>query len=840
MNKYTLLAFLLLFQLSFGVFAQTNSNGTNQKAWNASDIKLALKKLNTVGSVLYIAAHPDDENTRLLGYLSNERCLRTAYLSINRGDGGQNLIGTEQGDLLGLIRTEELLAARRIDGAEQYFTRANDFGYSKSPDESMRIWGHDSVLQDVVWIIRQFKPDVIITRFPTTGEGGHGHHTASAILAGEAFIRAVDPFIYKNLRFVEPWQPKRLYWNTFNFGNGTNTIDSNQLKLDVGVFNPMLGKGYGEIAAESRSMHKSQGFGVPRQRGSQMEYFKYIAGDSVKTDLFEGIDMTWKRVAGSEKVAVLLEQAYREFQPENPSLSIPILVKAYDEMQLLKSSYWKTQKNKELTDVIIACSGIWAEVVANDYAVSPGNKLVITANVINRSEAPFKLEQITFNGNYSNVMAKVDSNLSRNKLMVIKDSMIIKSDETYSTPYWLRKKHRMGMYDVEDNSIAPTTNIGMPENKAAISANIRFTYGKDTFSISRPVVYKWTDPVDGEKYRPLEIGPPVTSNIEFSKYMFTSNQTKEMKVVVKSNGNDESGTIKLQLSNSDWKVEPASIPFNLKKKGDEMNAVFSITSAKTGNEAVTAKAVIDINNSSISKNVTRINYPHIPIQTLFSDAEAKLVPIEIQKKGMNIGYIIGAGDEIPQCLRQIGYNVSTLSDEMLTNQSLNSYDAIVVGIRAYNTNERMSVYYKKLMDYISNGGNLIVQYNTNNNLATMKGDIGPYPFKISRDRVTVEEAPMTFDMPAHPILNTPNKITQSDFDNWIQERGIYFATDIDAKYDTIFSCNDPGEKPLKGSTIVTKYDKGYFIYTGLAFFRQLPAGVPGAYRLFANMISIGK
>ena len=301
-----------------------------QKTWNSSDIKLALKKLNTVGSVLYIAAHPDDENTRLLAYFANEKCLRTGYLSMNRGDGGQNLIGTEQGELMGAIRTQELLAARRVDGAEQFFTRANDFGYSKNPEETMRIWGHDTVLADVVWVIRNFKPDIIITRFPTTGEGGHGHHTASAILAEEAFKAAADPTRFRDqLKYVSVWQAKSLYWNTFNFGSGANTIDSTQLKLDVGVYNPLLGKGYGEIAAESRSMHKSQGFGVPKQRGKQVEYFKHIAGDSSSTDLFAGINLTWKRVKGSEKIQKDIDAANDDYQVDKPEKAINDLLDAY-------------------------------------------------------------------------------------------------------------------------------------------------------------------------------------------------------------------------------------------------------------------------------------------------------------------------------------------------------------------------------------------------------------------------------------------------------------------------------------------------------------------------------
>ena len=822
---------LLLLFLSGSVFGQA------QKVWNSSEIKLALKKVNVVGSVLYIAAHPDDENTRLLAYFANEKCLRTAYLSMNRGDGGQNLIGTEKGELMGLIRTQELLAARRIDGAEQFFTRANDFGYSKGPEESLRIWGHDSVLADVVWIIRLFKPDVIITRFPTTGEGGHGHHTASAILAGEAFKAAADPAKFpEQLKYVSVWQAKSLWWNTFNFGSGLNMTDSSQLKIDVGVFNPLLGKGYGEIAAESRSMHKSQGFGVPKQRGTIYEYFKHIAGDSSSTDLFAGINQTWKRIKGSDKIAAYLKQAYDEFQPEKPEKIVPYLVNAYEELKDLKDDYWKPVKMKEVENLIVACSGMYMEANADEYSVSPGKQLKITANVIQRNNVSAKLVNVIFDGDKKR---KCDSVMVNNKMYSVIDSIIIPGDTKYSTPYWLVKKHGIGLYIVDDQQMR-----GKPENPPAETVTFNISFGKQEISFNRPVQYKWVDPVDGEKYRPLEITPEVTANIEAPVIMFMNNQSKEIKVVLKTVINNAEGTVKLDLGKGDWKVEPASVPFTLKKKGDEITVTFKVTApvffSTNINDAVTARAVVDINKMTISKSVIHINYPHIPIQTLFPDADSKFVPIYVNKKGNNIGYIPGAGDEIPQCLRQIGYEVTTLTDDLLSNKSLSEYDAIIIGIRAYNTNDRMPYYYDKLMDYIKNGGNLIVQYNTNNFLAAMKTEIGPYPFKISHDRVTVEEAPMIFDNPNNPILNTPNKITEKDFDGWIQERGLYFANSWDPHYETVFSCNDPGEKPSKGSVLETKFGKGYFIYTGLSFFRELPAGVTGAYRLLVNMLSIGR
>jgi LmbE family N-acetylglucosaminyl deacetylase len=349
--------------LYFSSFAQTYST--------SADIYLGLKKLNVLGSVLYIAAHPDDENTRLLTYFSKDRLYRTGYLSLTRGDGGQNLIGDEQGIELGLIRTQELLSARRIDGAEQFFSRAFDFGFSKTPQETFTKWDKEKILSDVVWVIRQFQPDVILTRFPTTGEGGHGHHTASAILANEAFNAAADPSRFpEQLKYVQPWQPKRILWNGFNFGGNANTANNDLFHFDVGGYNPVLGKSYGEISADSRSQHKSQGFGIARSRGEAMEYFKSTGGSAPVNDLFEDVDVTWKRVKGGEKVQQLINSVLATFDFMQPQKSVPQLVEIYKTLNTLTPSYWRDQKIKEVKNLIEGASGLWIEGFTNQqYAV---------------------------------------------------------------------------------------------------------------------------------------------------------------------------------------------------------------------------------------------------------------------------------------------------------------------------------------------------------------------------------------------------------------------------------------------------------------------------------------
>lgn len=800
---------------------------------NSSEIIHALKKANTLGSVLYIAAHPDDENTRLLAYLANEKKFRTGYLSLTRGDGGQNLIGKEQAELLGLIRTQELLAARRIDGAEQFFTRANDFGYSKNPNETFSIWNKDSVLYDVVWAIRKFKPDVIICRFPTTGEGGHGHHTASAILALEAFDLAANPSVFPDqLKYTEVWQAKRIFWNTFNFGS-TNTTAPNQLKIDVGVYNSLLGKGYGEIAAESRSMHKSQGFGSAKQRGTMIEYFKLMKGDSVKNDLFEEINTSWSRIKGTEKIQALINSVLKTFNPESPESSLSSIVSLYKQIQLLDNkneniNYWKKIKLKELEQLLLSCSGLWLEATASDYIAIPGEEVQISAQLVNRNKSEIKLNKVTFL-NQSDTIPSV--RLNQNELYTFKRKEKLNAALLYSSPYWLNSKWRNGFYTVNTINL-----IGKPENEVRTKVEFDITIQDLNLIVERAIVFKSTDPVKGEVYRPLEIVPPAFVNFSEKVYVFSASQSKTIQIVIKANKHSISGTLQLEAPVG-WKVNVVNPKFSIQNKGEEYLIDVEIIADKNSDSSV-LKASLLIDEKKYSKNIQRVEYDHIPYQMILGDAETKLICIDLKKANTTIGYIPGAGDDVATCLKQIGYNVTLLTDELLQSQDLQKYNAIVTGVRAYNTNDRLQVYYPKLMEYIKNGGNLIVQYNTNNRIGPVLAKIAPYPFTISRDRVTNENATINFINENHSILNFPNKITAKDFDFWIQERGIYFATELDKEYQTIFEMNDPDEKPLSGSLIVSKYGKGNFVYTGLSFFRELPAGVPGAYRLFVNLLSI--
>ncbi|WP_128543527.1 PIG-L family deacetylase [Larkinella soli] len=806
----------------------------------AGEILQNLKKLNVVGTALYVAAHPDDENTLMLTYLANERQLRTGYLSLTRGDGGQNLIGPEQGEYIGVIRTQELLAARRIDGPEQFFSRAYDFGFSKSTDEAVRTWGREQVLGDVVWTIRKFRPDVIITRFPPDNRAGHGHHSASGFLAEEAFKIAGDPSRYpEQLKYVQPWQPKRIFWNVFIPGaflsNKKPDEAGTMVAVETGLYNPLLGRSYGEISAESRSQHKSQGFGVPAARGERIDYLLLKAGEPVSRDPFEGIDLTWKRVPGSEPVQQLVSQAVSSFKPERPSASVPVLVQLYRALNRLDTAnvYVKTKK-KEVENLIQQCLGLWFETNPSDFAAAPGEAVRVASTVVNRAEVPVKLVGLH--------MPAVGRDTTTNLVLKPNDqrtfltTATLAAGQKISRPYWLQKPVNKGLFQVDDQRL-----IGLPENPPALTTEFTFDIDGQLFTFSRPWAYKFTDPVDGEIYRPFVVQPEVTANLAEKVYAFADNTPKTVEVILKAGKAGVSGTLKLEAPGG-WRIEPAEMPFSLKDKYQEIRASFRVSPPPAYGEGQ-LRAVVSTSAGTTAYSLRTVAYRHIPTQTLFPAAESKLVKLDIRVTSRNIGYIIGAGDEVPAALQQIGCRVTPLTAREL-NGDLSGYDAVVVGVRAYNTEDWLRNYQAKLMEYVKNGGRMVVQYVTPGGSFIQNGlkvaQIGPYPFSVGRERVTEEDAKMNFVNPQHPLLNYPNKITDQDFSGWVQERGIYFAQEWDKAYEPIFSVGDTNEAPKQGSLIYARYGKGHFIYTGLVFFRELPAGVPGAYRLFANLISVGK
>jgi len=800
---------------------------------NAGEIQLALQKLNVLGRVLYIAAHPDDENTNLMALWSNGSLYETAYLSITRGDGGQNLIGPELRERLGVIRTEELLAARRVDHGKQFFSRAIDFGFSKTAEETMRIWDHDKILSDVVWVVRKFRPDVIVTRFSPEDQLTHGHHTASAILAGEAFSAAGDPNRFpEQLAFVKPWRPTRLVWNTspFFFSNRNLPFDPTGLTvLEAGGYNSLLGKAYTEIAAASLSMHKSQGVGSPPRRGARKEYFKLLEGQPMTTSLFEGIDTNWSRVANSESIATQIRQIISQFLPADPAASVPELLKLRQAMNGIKDDSWVPEKKAELDGIIAACLGLHVEASTTNEAITPGQTATIKLEAINRCNIPVTLQEIRFS--LSGDSMKIDAALPSNELVTRDLSCKIPENTPYSQPYWLRKSGTLGAFAVDEQTL-----VGLPENPPDLPVEIVLQVNGQELRYIVDTKYRLVDPVAGELRRPLVIEPPVFAKVANSVLIFATNQPKSVGVHITAATGPAKGELKLAVPQG-WGVYPASIPIDLKAADAEMVATFTVKPPDQDSEG-TLRAVVSIDGRDYSLGRVRISYPHIGVHTLMPPAEARLVRADIREKGERIGYIPGAGDDVPESLQQIGYSVKILSESDITAENLKQFSAVVLGVRAYNTQERIANWLPELFAYVKAGGVAVAQYNT---LAELKTDqLAPYPLEISRDRVTDENAEVRILAPDHSLMTTPNKITSKDFEGWVQERGLYFPKKWDPAWTAILSSNDPKEKPLDGGLLVAKSGKGFFIYTSYSWFRQLPAGVPGAYRLVANMLSLGK
>jgi LmbE family N-acetylglucosaminyl deacetylase len=802
-----------------------------QKQPSAAEIKLRIKKLNFLGSVLYVAAHPDDENTRAITYFANDQLAATAYLSMTRGDGGQNLIGSEIRDELGLIRTQELLAARRLDGGQQFFTRANDFGFSKSADETFAIWGKEEILSDVVRVYRQFQPDVIITRFPPDERAGHGHHTASAMLAQEAFDVAAQPNRFADqLVTSTTWQPKRLYTNTGRWWN--QTINENTpgiLSFNVGGYNNLLGTSYTEIAGISRSQHKSQGFGSRGTRGDQLEFLEYAKGEKSEKGVFENINTTWSRVKGGENIEPLVVKLINEFNEENPALSVPLLFQIRSKIEKLSTSVWQARKLQETNELIKVCLGLYIEAVADTYWASPAHNVTLSMEWTNRSL--LDVQALNVKARQLNYDSVLNTTLKNNKPLQLKIRRVLQPN-AYTDPYWLQKEHSLGLF-----TVANTSMIGKPELGAALHVTCLLKVGAEKFAVDVPVVHRTVDPVKGELLRNVEIVPPVFVNLADEVLIFSNDKPKEVRVLVKSSTDVKSvGEVSLSLPNG-WIAEPTSQNFDLSKRGEEQTKIFTVYPSKeesTGSLLASAK----LNENVYAQSLKIIAYDHIPTQTLLPPAKALLIRLNLKREGNTIAYIKGAGDDVPTALRNIGYEVWEMKNEEITAKNLKRVDAVVLGIRAVNTNERLRFVMNDLFEYVKAGGTLVVQYNTNFDLET--DQFSPLPLTLSRDRVTEEDALVTITKPEHPLLSYPNKITLKDFEGWVQERGLYFPNKWDAGFESVLSMNDKGDTPKDGSLLIAKYGEGYYIYTGLSFFRELPEGVPGAYRLFTNLVSAGK
>ena len=818
--------FLVLF---FGCFSNHIFSQSNN-FYSSSNISSMLEKLDVFGKVLYVAAHPDDENTRLIAYLANEKKYETAYLSATRGGGGQNFLGTHLKDNLGLIRTQELLEARKIDGGQQFFTSAVDFGYSKEPVETLNFWNEEKILSDFVWIIRKFRPDIIITRFNQTPYITHGHHTASTILAEKAFNLSGDPDAFpEQLKYVKTWQSQRLLWNTSRrFFNLKEEDIEKMLKIDVGVYNNKIGKSYNEIASESRSMHKSQAFGALRRRGSEEELIVYSQGKKAENDIMEGVITSWDRVKPNDELKSYLKKAKDSFNINKPYEIIDYLSLAHRELNRVIDRDWRVIKKNEIKNLIKASSGLFFEALSNVELASNGEEIKIKFDIINRSPYPIKLEKIQLD----KTEYIINDSLENNKLLSVEKNFKISTESEVSEKYWLKNPSEFGSYNIDDQRL-----IGDPDNQPTLEAKFVFRINGQQISYNSPIIYKINSPINGDEYRPFNIGKPIYLNPLNNLEYYVNTNKKKLKVEVISGANDVKARIYLEVSDG-TKVEPEFYDIEFKNKDERKTLSFDVTLPGNKNSINKVSYKAKVEGDILSRGIDKIIYSHISHQTRFPKSDVSLIKFNLNIKAKNIAYLMGSGDKVPESLSLVGYNVDLFEKKDINAEKLKNYDALIIGVRAFNSDKSLFDIKPQLMNFMESGGNVIVQYNTSRNLDVNK--FSPYSFQLSRNRVSQENAPVRIINSKHPALNYPNKITLDDFNGWVQERGLYFPNSWSQEYETIISSNDEGEKPNNGGILISKVGEGYFVYTSYSWFRQLPAGVSGAYKIFSNLISLGK
>lgn len=794
---------------------------TQAQTPTSSEIYGKLKKFASLKRVLYVAAHPDDENTRFLAWVSLSEHAETAYFSLTRGDGGQNLIGNELGADLGVLRTQELLAARSFDGAQQYFSRAVDFGYSKSADESFDKWGKEELLADAVLMIRQFQPDVIITRFPPDERAGHGHHTASALIAIEAFEKAADPnFLPEQVKKYGAWKASAVYWNASNWWNKNLDAEARNnpdyLIKDIGGYSSILGKSYNEIGTIARSQHKCQGFGDILERGTRLEYFQYLAGDKLKKDFFEQNPQDWtKKVSASFEKK--LQGLISDFDFVNVQTNASRLLALYNELAQLPESVFKQTKMRQCSELIADCLGLYMEIQSPDYTIAQGEEALLKLSIINRSTIPVSIRIL--NRRY------INKTLPGNE--VISEEIECTNSKDISTPYWLTLP-ATDLFQVPDKAL-----LLAAQNEPTFSFALELEVDGTVLTFQVPVRYKWRDPSYGERSRETISVPDYSVNFSEQSIILQSGQSKRIVLDIHSFKEGLTDTIYVHAPQH-WVTSETVIPINIAAKHAHQKIELKLEVADAGKRG---ELTLKNAKGETVYSYTEIEYDHIPTQSIFRPASLNCVKIDAQIKPGKVAYIKGVDDAVPQAIEQLGFEVKVFEVDDLASLDLSTYQSVVLGIRIYNVHPELSNYDSKLFEYVTRGGNLIMQYNTASRSETAKKFGGEIPFELSSKRVTEEDAEVTFLHPDHPILNSPNQLTKKDFEDWVQERGLYFATNWDEQYQALFAWNDSGEEPLQGALITANYGRGRFVYTGISFFRELPEGVEGAYRLFANLLS---
>jgi LmbE family N-acetylglucosaminyl deacetylase len=809
--------------LLFLVFTAVNALA-NQPS---SVIYHQLQKLKETRRVLFVAAHPDDENTRLIAYLANAQHMEVAYLSLTRGDGGQNLIGKELGIELGFIRTHELLKARATDGGRQLFTRALDFGFSKNPKETLGNWNKEDVLSDVVWIVRNYQPDIIINRFNTIPGTTHGHHTTSAILSVEAFDLAANPNSFpQQLNNVQTWQPHRLFWNAYNWGGQYEPESGKKYHtFPVGDYNPLLGTTYSKIAADSRTMHKSQGFGSTAQWGEASDFIELVKGKSFEKDPFEGLPNRWEKLSSGKAIESAIQQVITNYNFLTPEKNVDALLKVKALMDKEKSTEtWFKEKKQLIDEIIFQSMGVKYEFVTKKEISFPGDQISAELIVNNPSA---KLIKITnFSGEIFN--KNLNSTSVNNKPFSTNVQFQLPDNFPISQPFWLENPVKDAIFGIDNLEF-----IGKTINEPLVIGQLNLQIDQQTFLMNVPLIYKYNDQVNGEIKQPFTVVPEINVKMDKSNVFLSSGAKNYVDVEVAFKNDIKLGKIQIQgLNESQYSVVELS---ERQKRNTKYYRIIFKSLPKGKHEVKVGFLTQD--GKMYDKDMQRIIYSHIPNLTYFLTNNLSVHQMDLNlTQGGKIGYINGAGDDVADVLINLGYQVSFIENNQINKEYLKQFQTIITGVRAFNVNQALANQVDELMSYVNDGGNLIIQYNTSSPLLTR--DLGPYPFSVSRERVTVENSPFEADF-SHPILKFPNTLTASDFDQWVQERGLYFVSNWDKKYASPLRFQDPDEAMNAGSLITANYGKGTYTYSGISWFRQLPAGVPGAIKLFVNLIEQG-
>lgn len=818
-----LVSFWLLLLTTLGVRAQPEAPGSLPPV-------AMIQRANVLGSVLMIGAHADDDDTQLLTYLSLGLQLRTGYLSVGRSLGSQNRIGPEQGQAMAVLLNQEAIAARQRTHIEQYYTRAFDAGFTKTLTEAMTFWDRPEVVGDIVWLLRTFRPDAVIVRYSGTPRDGHGHHQASAVLARKAIAAAGDPTQFpEQLKLTTVWKPAHVF--QFSAAGAKPVV-----AINVGGYNPVLGASYAEIATAGRTAFRSQAMGGLTTLRNRTVLLAPIDGTTPET-LLEGVDTTWKRMTGGEAIGEGLAAVLREFRADQPEQAVAGLVEARTKLAALEKGAdgpWVRVKLHELDETIARCVGLWVRVATPVEVVTPGMRVPVAIEVANRSVMKLEVAGLTLKTPTGENEFPAQP-LGRDQPARWEAYWAVPADQVPTQPYWLQGQDGMIA------KIADQTKVGPAADEPLLTVRLRFRTEDGAFELTRAVRHQRFEPTEGETWRPLVVTPPVTLHPALDAVIFPDGAPRKFSVRATAHRDDVAGTVKLQLP-AGWGVEPATGEFRIAKTGLTSDLVFTVTPpAASADSRAKISAVVDGRETAF--DFVTVDYPHIERATFFPATDVRFVHVPVKVLAKRVGYLIGTGDEMPEALRQLNCEVTLLSPDDLARADLTIYDAVVLGIRSYSVRPDVLLHRDRLRAYVRGGGTLVMQYTDSTagpNGIVEVPNLGPFAFRVGATRVVEEDAPMKFRLPQHPLLHVPNELTAEDFRGWVQERGLRFAVSWDAHYETPLETNDSGEAPLPGGMLVAREGQGVFVYTAYAWFRQLPAGVPGAYRVFANILSAGR